>query len=973
MTPAEFLAVVLPSAGSGLYCAVELTKRKEHFYAETIDEIAAKVEEWHQQQLDCFFAVATFDTKRGTDNAQFVRSFFVDMDGYETKKAAALALTDFLNATGLAELGMPTVVDSGGGLHAYWPLQQEIPANIWKPLAEDFKRLCKQFDFTVDMAVTADTARILRVPGTTNFKRKYATPRPVRIRQVGDTFDLVQFSAKLYEQLADKPSEPEPVLSGKRPKRPPNASQIKMMQNSITLFSKVEEAGCLQLQHYKDHGQQDGMEPLWRGLLSWTKVCADGEDHALSLSAVHPYSEDRMREKLAQIKGPYPCTKMDSENPGVCKGCKHWGKVTNPLVLGREIKTDNTAKVIELKKYEPPPEVTEDFFDSEESYGVDEEEIVTGAALLQPPPPRGYSYGENGGVYVTVAEEDEEGNKSKRQVQLLPYDLFVVDLLKREEEHLVHMVAVRPEGVQTLNFPQKSIVSKDETLKWLATNNVISSFAGYDKQFYSYVRAAVGEASQNRPPIVVPHQFGWQEDNSFVYNNRVFTADGRETVVPLPGLENINRVTNGKGNLKTWRKMWEKIFIQKPDMETALALSVESFGAPLMHFTEFEGFSWHIGSQWSGTGKSLVLSAKAGVWGHPLRYRTGKGTSPVAMQQRAGLLNSLPLLIDEITNKQRNDMEWAPTFIFDFSEAQGKERMESGTNKERINNSTWKTTVTMTGNEKITDYMAGARKYSSNGELLRVLEWSPHNKITFTEDERLWLLELKRNYGVAGEAWVRWLVRNRDTAAQVVQQAWEFLKKEYSFSDDERYWHAGCTVAVAAAILLRKEYANIIDVPVRRIVDALHALVKKGRAIMKQSSRTAEDVLNAYIGEYYGQFVIIKKVENKILAAWGDDGVVDKSITRSKVLGRVEHEMLQPGFREVFLEEQLLRKHCVSMSFGYDEFKAQIEKIYRVAYVKKNMLARTNGPMMTVNTMHISFRNELFDGNTLSVDEAKAR
>ena len=60
------------------------------------------------------------------------------------------------------------------------------------------------------------------------------------------------------------------------------------------------------------------------------------------------------------------------------------------------------------------------------------------------------------------------------------------------------------------------------------------------------------------------------------------------------------------------------------------------------------------------------------------------------------------------------------------------------------------------------------------------------------------------------------------------------------------------------------------------------------------------------------------------------------------------------------------------MSFGYDEFKAQLEKVYKVTYIKKNMLARTNGPAMTVNAMHISFKDELFDGNTLSVEENQA-
>ena len=121
MTPAEFLAVVLPSSGLGQYCAVELTKRKEHFYAETIDDLIPKIDEWHAAKCDVFFALSVFDEKRGAEQAQFIRSFFIDMDGYASKKAAATALTDFLNETGLGALGTPWVVDSSGGLHALSP------------------------------------------------------------------------------------------------------------------------------------------------------------------------------------------------------------------------------------------------------------------------------------------------------------------------------------------------------------------------------------------------------------------------------------------------------------------------------------------------------------------------------------------------------------------------------------------------------------------------------------------------------------------------------------------------------------------------------------------------------------------------------------------------------------------------------------------------------------------------------------
>ena len=449
MTPAEFLAVVLPSPGHGKYCAVELTLKKEHFYTEEINELAIRADVWHSALKDCFFALATFEEKRGAEQAQFLKSFFMDLDGYATKKDAALALDDFLQQSGLGDCGQPWVVDSGGGLHVYWPLKEEIQANIWVPLAEDFKLLAKQFGFKIDMTVTADAARVLRWPGTTNFKKKYATPRPVRILAEGDVFDFEELAAHITSLL---PANPLPTsvslpssnviqLPGVKPTSV-TASTVKLFENSVTRYKTIlrktkEGVGCGQIEHYVNNAQEDGMEPLWRGLLSWTKVCDDGEDYAVSLSAVHPYSEDRMREKLAQIKGPYPCTKMDSENPGVCQTCPHWGKVTNPLVLGREIKTDNTAKAIPIAKFEPPPEPD---FDNEDAYEPEQED--QGETLMRPEPPKGYSYGENGGVYVTLVEEDEEGKKTKRNIQLLPYDLFVVDLLNQEDEHLVDRKSV---------------------------------------------------------------------------------------------------------------------------------------------------------------------------------------------------------------------------------------------------------------------------------------------------------------------------------------------------------------------------------------------------------------------------------------------------------------------------------------------------------------------------------------------------
>lgn len=1012
MKPLEFLAEVLPSSGNGYYCIAELnTKRKAHVFVQDLAEIKPTVRDWLQKNRDIYFALATFDDKaegRKAHNALCVRSLFIDMDGYETKKEAAHALFDFLERTGLDSFGTPYLVASGGGIHAYWPLTENAPIALWKPIAENFKRLCKQEGLNIDMTVTADAARVLRIPGTFNHKAKYGTPRPVELRQIGDAqVDLRKFGATVRSLLTDavpggNAFEPAGIdLAGARPSAAgakKSALAESLMQNASTSFSTIwlktqRGAGCAQLDYYSKNATEDGMEPLWRGFLSWAKVCEDGLEHAVRLSEMHPYPLDRMREKMDAIKGPYPCVKMDSENPGVCGGCPHWGRITNPLALGREVQVDNTPKQIQvpLRANTDSGKDETRYIDPDLREEGDEEDGAAPEAVrsfVRPLPPKGFDYGLHGGIYQTMDIKDSAGNVSKVQMPVLLYDLFVIDVLKMEGAELhAHLMAIRPYGPEddegnrekeylSIILPYKTAVSKDELLKCLASHGVLASNGSInDKALFDYVRGAVAAASTNKKPMDVPIQFGWQKDRSFVYNNRVFHGNGTNTPVPMPGLENINRATAARGTLEGWRKFWD--LMSQRQMHTMLAMCMDSFGSVLMHFSEYEGFVWHIGSTESGTGKSLTLTAKAGVWGHPIRYRTGKSTSPVAMQQRAGLLNSLPLLIDEITSKSRNDAEWAPAFIFDIAEGQGKERMESGANKERVNNSTWALTCTMTSNTHMVDVLSSARKHSVQGEIMRMLEWTPNKPLDFTEAERAIVKEVRRNYGTAGEKWVGYVVQNYEHCKKTWNDVHQRLKAEMGFTDEERYWHAACTSLVAACILTSSKNADIIDVPVRGIINALKDLIHRNRESHNRTARSAEDILNAYTRDHYGKFVIIKRTElGEVKKDLGLDAAA-RSSTRNTVMGRIEQNM-RKGTVEYFIEEQLLRQHCAAMSFGYADFKRQLEekarrettagRLFQVRYAKKDLLAETDGPSLRVNTLHITVsKNDAADDGSISV------
>jgi hypothetical protein len=947
MEPLDFLAAVLPSPGHGYYCAAELSSNKKaHVFVSSLEEIAPYTTAWLDSKRDIYFALSTFADKgkRTADNAEYVRSLFIDMDGYESKKAAANALSAFLETTGLDSLGLPWIVGSGGGLHCYWALEDAVPVAQWKPIAELLKRVCKQFALAIDNTVTADAARVLRIPGTVNFKPKYPEPRPVRLLTQGSVISFSAMSAKLRELAEEDEPVPEVAPIDTLPgTRPINATTngVQLMANTVSKFKNImlrtkDGDGCQQLAYYVEHAAEEGMEPLWRAWLSQAKYCADAERAAPWLSNLHPYDASRMQEKLIAIKGPYSCVKIEGLNPGGCAGCKHRGSITNPLGLGRELVADNAPKEVEIIPHDP------------------EDPEAPAIKVFRPSPPKGYAYGVNGGVFCDRIVEEADGTKRKQQIMILPYDLFVADLLHKDGEYTVHLIANRPGNSVDILLPQRYAVSKDELLKTLAQQNIIAAFgAGNDKNLYEFVRACVEEASTNKQAIKIPAQYGWQEDGSFVYSGRVFFPDGSTRTVPMPDLANLTRVTRPMGTLEEWRRFPELLI--KRGLHELLGISAIGFGAPLMRFSQMNALTFHAGSTDSGTGKSLALSLLNSIWGHPIRYRTGKSTSPVTMQQRIGNLNSLPFTSDEITHKQRHDMEWFPGMVFDLSEGQGKEKSETHHNRERINLVSWATLALFTSNTNMHDYMSGVRSHTSQGELLRMLEWTPSTKLNWTQEEEEVLRLLSSNHGVAGEKYVRWLVQNEETARKIWHQTYQHLKAKWQMSGDERFWAAGCASVVAGCILASSNYADVVDYPIDAVMSFLHSLIRKARKVVKTGARTCEDVLNAFTRDNYGSFVVIKRSNGNLLAELGNGEQIDRSITRSKVMGRVEHEIERLGHIEFFLEEQVIKSHCVAMSFGYEDFKRQLaaQPTYTVKFMRKDMMSKTNGPQMRVRALSI--------------------
>ena len=230
-----------------------------------------------------------------------------------------------------------------------------------------------------------------------------------------------------------------------------------------------------------------------------------------------------------------------------------------------------------------------------------------------------------------------------------------------------------------------------------------------------------------------------------------------------------------------------------------------------------------------------------------------------------------------------------------------------------------------------------------------MLTWEPH--------EIEILKSLQKNYAVAGHMFVEFMVRNVSTLKTFVPQVVQRMYTEFKATNDERFWMAGIGANIAAGILWSKDHANIVDIPLEPVINAYKEVVAYMRDSIKAGSRNAEDVLNSFTRTYYGNFIIVKfNPIDGVLAELGNGGAIDASTTRSNIMGRIEHGVTV-GCVDYYIEERLLKSFCSSLSFGYADFKRQLEQDFNVSYMpKKDMMSRTKGPQMRVPVLKITRR-----------------
>lgn len=230
----DFFTSILPTEGF-LFIASRQGGGMRHHVCKDASEAAELAQSLNDRGATVYHACASFDKvfyfdatgekrQRTGDNAMFAKSFWLDIDcgvqkasegiGYADSDEAVKALERFVRDN---DLPRPLVVNSGGGIHAYWPLDENIPKGQWQTVAADLKRLthAPECRLLADDSRTADIASLLRPVGTLN--RKYEPAREVRLVEGGNVVSATGFHRAVHAALARLTSGVAPASSDASP------------------------------------------------------------------------------------------------------------------------------------------------------------------------------------------------------------------------------------------------------------------------------------------------------------------------------------------------------------------------------------------------------------------------------------------------------------------------------------------------------------------------------------------------------------------------------------------------------------------------------------------------------------------------------------------------------------------------------------------------------------------------------------
>lgn len=714
---------------------------------------------------------------REKNNLYAHKALWIDLDvkgtGYPDTRSAIRALMEFCKAISLPEPNV-IVLSGTGGAHCYWTLDCTLSVVDWKARAVALCNALIAHGVKFDSQCTADSVRILRVPETFNAKQ---TPYlPVTMKRCEPDYTLAEIDGPLapYFGKAVAPtsqsSEPDEndelsggIVLGKAAKR--RAEDVALV---CPLFKQSLET----------HGEHDS-EPVWFAMLGISHYCEESDKIAHDVSSSHPgylYEEtEQERKRLADDRERNPSIGWSScasialmtGAAAVCGSCPNMTLGKSPLAL-----TSPPA----------PP--------------------VTPEAL-----PVGYNrHPQTKFIWKQAGIVD---GKQEPAECILKYDIF--DAWMSPGEWALHFkYNTGGAGVQEVVLPGADAQSEQISKTLGRQGMMIDNSMKVRKFMISFMQ----QLQSAKDTVANAQAFGWYDKDGvidgFIYGGIRYTPKGPGRAVRGP--INLASIYTPTGNIDPWKKAVSLINKQmRPSVDVIIATA---FAAPLVPFTGLDGGfavgAWEPGG---GAGKSTALNLATAVWGHPQTGKMGLNDTEAAFHGRAATLRNLPLCWDEVKLPQQ---EKFAKILFEVTS--GKSRNRARRDGSPAESFSVQTCVTYTLNIPMIDKVREVERSTTASEM-RIFEYrtppmekNPEN-LAVGDALKPLMVDLRNNYGRAGEIYAQFLGENAEMVKQEVEQTVRILTGRLQHNYDERFW-----VAAVATILLGAKYANKlglteIDIP----------------------------------------------------------------------------------------------------------------------------------------------------------------
>lgn len=903
MTDIELLRRVVPQT-DGWYCVLGLYQgeiRSQKFY-KTLEEVQERGEQLVKIRHDAFFALGKFktDENRKAANCDAMQAFFLDIDcgptkaepdargrvkGYIDQRAGMAALKQLCS---MLKLPKPTIVNSGRGWHVYWPLTEPVPREKWLDAAHTFKARCLDSGFHIDPDVPADAARVLRIPGTKNFKDDPAN----------DVFVMHEATAISYDDFVEciGPLAPRKKSA---PPRPLDEFTKALMGNKQsrfkTIFDKtVAGTGCEQLKFIMVN-QDKAEEPLWRAGLSIAQHCVDRDKAIHIISKKHPdYSPDATERKAAQIKGPYTCETFDEYAPGVCCDCPHFGKIKSPIVLGHEIAKSEPGEIIEQAEF-----------------------TAAEPAFVVPKLPSKYFRGKNGGIYMNVrqGDKDENGNEFDEETKVLTvyeYDLFIVKRMYDPSygETVLIRLSLPKDKTKEFSLSLVDALSKDELRKSLSFHGVIALPAQMNL-ILTYLVACAKELQVTQELEMMRLQFGWADgDSRFILGDREIGPTFVRYSPPSKATREVAAALRPMGTLDEWKRIIN--VYDMPGFEPHAFAVFTAFGAPLLKFLGVKGGIINLINNRSGTGKSTILQVMNSVWGHPDELMLQWRDTLNVKLHRMAVMNNLPLGVDEITKMSGDDFS---DLAYSVTQGAPRRRMKASANEEREAQGYWATTMVCTSNASMTDKLE-ALKATSEGELMRLMQYKiePTGNLDKQEAKRIFG-RLHSNFGLAGQPYAQYLVQNLEEIIDQTLKVQSRFDQAVKIESRERFWSAMVASNIFGSMIAKK--LGLHDIDTKRVFDWVVEEVKT----MQGTVRLSFDDYATIVGEFLLKHNTNILVVNRTSTSKNNIAAAPILLPKGALIVRYE-----PDTKRLFIIRQVLKEYCVSRQVTFVELLASLSK-----------------------------------------------